>query len=518
MRNITQRDADAALRRVRALFWIVLIFGVFLRVWNIANVPSGLNQDEASMGYDAWAILRYGIDRNGTALPVHMIAWGCGQNALYAYLSMPFIAVFGLNAFSIRLVSALLASLTLPVAYLILKRFAPARTALIGMGLLAISPWHIMLSRWGLEANILPAMFAFALFFMVKALDKPGYFIPASLLFSLALYAYAPSYCVIPVFYGGAFLIFWFKKTINRKILTLGAVSFVLVAIPILLFVLTNFFKWGDIHIGPLTAPQISASEARFSSAMSGGSLVGRIDNFYQNVILQRDWTTWNTLEPYGVFYVISLPFTLLGIVSAWTKRTPLTYLLSGWLGAGLLLFVLMRSTNINRVNIVFLPLILFAAMGLADVMKRDWKRILAIVLTYCILFTGFATGYVKQYVQEQNSAFYADLGEAIQKANEAADADDTIYVTTEINMPYIFVLFYTQIPPREYLETVQIEDYEAEFRSVSTFGRYVFDTGALEASAPGLYIIPAYHAETYAQFGDEVFYCGKYIVMSITE
>lgn len=79
--------------------WPLLLFllGAVIRILYIGSIPPGLNQDEASIGYDAYSILHYGIDRNGVHLPIHLIAWGSGQNALYAYLSMPFIWLFGLT-------------------------------------------------------------------------------------------------------------------------------------------------------------------------------------------------------------------------------------------------------------------------------------------------------------------------------------------------------------------------------------------------------------------------------------
>lgn len=70
---------------------ILLLLGSLLRMVLIDNYPFGLNQDEASIGYDAYSILKYGIDRNGISFPIHLISWGSGQNSLYAYMIMPFI-------------------------------------------------------------------------------------------------------------------------------------------------------------------------------------------------------------------------------------------------------------------------------------------------------------------------------------------------------------------------------------------------------------------------------------------
>ena len=71
-------QAKAAVLRGSVPKWLpfVLIFllAAGLRLWAFGTVPGGLNQDEASIGYDAWSILHYGIDRNGIRLPVHLIA------------------------------------------------------------------------------------------------------------------------------------------------------------------------------------------------------------------------------------------------------------------------------------------------------------------------------------------------------------------------------------------------------------------------------------------------------------
>ena len=84
-------------------------------------------------------------------LPVFLVAWGSGQNALLSYLMMPFIAIFGLTTFSIRLPMAIIGGISLGIFYCLLKRMTNKKVAIIGLIFLAICPWHIMKSRWGLE-------------------------------------------------------------------------------------------------------------------------------------------------------------------------------------------------------------------------------------------------------------------------------------------------------------------------------------------------------------------------------
>ena len=68
-----------------------------LRFVALGTVPGGINSDEASSGVEALSILRTGADLWGNHLPVWFPAWGSGMNALYTYLAVPAIWLFGLN-------------------------------------------------------------------------------------------------------------------------------------------------------------------------------------------------------------------------------------------------------------------------------------------------------------------------------------------------------------------------------------------------------------------------------------
>ena len=61
------------------LFGLILILGIFARVWEFNILPPGLNQDEASSGVDAYDLLHYGVAHNGESFPVHFISFGSGH-------------------------------------------------------------------------------------------------------------------------------------------------------------------------------------------------------------------------------------------------------------------------------------------------------------------------------------------------------------------------------------------------------------------------------------------------------
>ena len=71
------------------IFSIILVISAFLRLYKLGEVPLGFQQDEASIGYDAYTLANYGIDRNGYAWPVYPITWGCGGGSpLLIYLNV----------------------------------------------------------------------------------------------------------------------------------------------------------------------------------------------------------------------------------------------------------------------------------------------------------------------------------------------------------------------------------------------------------------------------------------------
>ncbi|MBR4151027.1 MAG: glycosyltransferase family 39 protein, partial [Firmicutes bacterium] len=143
-------------RTERILAALMLTLGVLLRLAFLGALPYGLNQDEASAGYEAWALLTAGVDRCGKSWPVLFISWGSGQNVLMSYLAMPFIALFGLSEWTLRLPNAISGCLTLFVFWRLAYRCGGRRFGLLALFLLTVNPWHIMMSRWALESNLLP--------------------------------------------------------------------------------------------------------------------------------------------------------------------------------------------------------------------------------------------------------------------------------------------------------------------------------------------------------------------------
>ena len=147
---------------VDSVLLTAMAVGLLVRVWNFGDIPPGLNQDEASTAYDAYALIHHGIDRHGYRLPIMLVSWGSGMYAAAAYVAAPFIGVFGLSVWSARLPFLLAGMAALPMFFVLLRDTTNLQTARIGVVLLSLCPWHIMISRWGLDSNLFPLVFLLA--------------------------------------------------------------------------------------------------------------------------------------------------------------------------------------------------------------------------------------------------------------------------------------------------------------------------------------------------------------------
>jgi len=191
-------------------FCLFLIGVAFvLRIWHLGTIPAGFFCDEASIGYNAYTLTTTGKDEHGKSFPIFFESFGDYRPPLPFYAAVPFVAVFGLTEWSVRLASAVIGTLTVFVMYLFLKNLLWATdqkqyaglTGLIGAGMLAISPWHIHFSRFGTENIYLPLFILCAAWCFVRSIQKPWYFIPGAFFSIGACYTYLPGVILGPEFF-----------------------------------------------------------------------------------------------------------------------------------------------------------------------------------------------------------------------------------------------------------------------------------------------------------------------------
>jgi len=475
------------------LAFFLLVLGFSVRLIGIANMPSGLNQDEASIGYEAYSIMETGMDRTGHEFPVHLESWGSGQNALYAYLTIPFVRLFGLNAFSVRIVNAIFSCISLLLFFLLFRLNYNRKVALAALALFAVFPWSIMSARWGLESNILPTIFLSAVFFLAKGIiSNQKYYLLSFLLFALSLYSYGVTYFVLPLFFLLVIPYLVVNKKIGVRYLLPGFIVFIFVALPIILFVVINHLNLQPIHFWGITVPRLEANRTTVVFNLFHDNFILTLGKnavrFLSVLVLQSDGSDYNAIPMFGTIYPISLLFFIVGLFGVLKNRNfmdnALNYIFLSWL---LCSFILGTSShvNINRINIIYIPLLYFTVLGIFDVkemlqpeFRNRYKTV--VIAFYSLFFVLFCGYYILFFNENIKKDFSYGLEDAIQFAERTTSKTDSINITTQtINMPYIYVCFYNKLNPNDFRKSVKYDEETVNtgFRDVKQLGQYTFGT-----------------------------------------
>src|SRR3989338_194384 len=152
------------LKKSWQLIAIIFLAAVLNLFW-LNRVPPGLNWDEAAIGWNAKTIWHLRLDEFGTRLPISFKSFGDFKAPLYIYLTAPVVGLFGASELTVRLVSIVAGIASVAIMY-----FLSGPTAAL---LLAISPWHILLSRPALEANLALMLVLAGIWFFKEATKRP---------------------------------------------------------------------------------------------------------------------------------------------------------------------------------------------------------------------------------------------------------------------------------------------------------------------------------------------------------
>lgn len=223
----------------------IIALAFILRIYGFSINPPSLNWDEVSHGYNAYSILKTGMDEWGQVFPLsNFRAYGDYPLPLNLYITIPFIQIFGLSSFSIRFPHIILGVLTVAASYFLglgitKKKEIAILTALFA----AVDPWFVFTSRFVNQANL-------SIFFLSASMaaflfrNRSKYLLPLSIfLFGLTFYSYHTTRIFSPLL---LIAIIWIYRSeviqsfrLNRKRALLTAILLLLFLIP-LPFILIN--------------------------------------------------------------------------------------------------------------------------------------------------------------------------------------------------------------------------------------------------------------------------------------
>jgi Dolichyl-phosphate-mannose-protein mannosyltransferase len=446
--------------QISIFFFLILCIGIYVRFVDLGDMPQGLNPDEASIAIDAYYLSEYGTDRYGVSYPIHLIAWGSGQNAFYAYIILPLIALWGTGSFVVRLPMAIAGVFSLVLCYLAGKRLFNERFALLAMFCMAVSPWHIVNSRWAVESNIMPFLFLLAFTALVFSEKTNWWFVVSCGLFAVTLYSYGTTYVAVPFFLLLVIPMLLKSDRITTSQLVWGAGVFVLLALPIGLFLVVNTFELPSIHIGTVTIPRLPV-EPRYEtmSVAFGKNVISTLWNnarvMWRLLLLQSDDYPWNFVEPFGYFYKVTFPFLFAGFLLMLPLRGRSELRVERWLIAAWFLAALAvglaHPVNLTRLNIIQMPVIFCMAMFIYWLDKKVPNLLPAFVTIVLVAFLLFLNSYFgEEYRKKTANMFNLGIIPAMEYAVE--ETDSLVCVTDQNYALYIYALLSQKYEPADYV------------------------------------------------------------------
>ncbi len=149
-------------------FWLVLgiTFVAFvLRLWQLGQLPPGWRDDEL---INSLVISQHVLDGN---LAVYY-ADASGHEALYHALNAIMLGLFGANWVGIRLLSAFLGTLTVPLTFQVGRKLFGRWVGFTAAAGLTVSFWGLMYARFGLRHILMPMLTLATFYFFWRGFQK----------------------------------------------------------------------------------------------------------------------------------------------------------------------------------------------------------------------------------------------------------------------------------------------------------------------------------------------------------
>lgn len=484
------------MKKVLLFLTILTLLGGFLRFYYFTRNPVSLTIDEVAFGYNAYSILKSGKDEYGKFMPLSFKSTGDYKNPIPIYSMIPSIAFFGLNEFSIRFPTALLATLSIPLFYLFFMEITSSiKISLVATSLLTISPWYIYYSRY-VSDHLIAAFLVILgtlLFFKMQRNGKWFWALGSAIFLILSMYTYYAERLFVPLL----ILLFVLTKRENlkqnKKALSIFIISSFILVLPI---VFSNIF-------GPDRArAQMTwiGNDIEFTRNVAVKSLTEIPFFGSQNLLLFNFWARkyLNYFDPtflfsnglnmtsrgsygLGVLYLFEIPWLILGIIALIKKKIKNKNLIILWILIGLLPASLTNNEQHPGRTFFILPmLLLISAYGAVEFFKiiNFNSRILRnIIFASFLMFFVWNIAqmlliYCVHFPRQRGEAFMEGTKESVEYAlankNKYTEIVFDPYRGIEapyiVNIPHMYILFYSKYDPYTY-------QTENKIRSDGSFG-----------------------------------------------
>lgn len=515
-------------------YWLVIVIlflASFLRFYRLDSYPA-LNADEASIGYDAYSLIKTGMDQHGNPWPIHFQSFNDYKPGLYVYIVLPFVKVLGLNEWAVRIPGAAIGVLTVLVLYLLVKElFKDEFTAIISAAFLGISPWHIQFSRGGWEVNVATFLILLGVYMFIKAVKKPGIlsFTYSLLPFALSLYTYHSARVIAPVLGIGLTIIYRkeiFRRS-NEKVLIISVLIFLAFLFPLARDVIKGDVLSRAAGVGLFADPgPINRINEQRGEHGNPNSIISKVIHnkvvnyglaFLENwsahyhglfLFISGDDIQRDKVPETGEMYLTDIIFLLVGLAYIFRNfaKYPKAYgLVVLWLLiAPIAAALTFQAPHALRAQNMIIPLVIVSSVGFVALwrwlLKLGFKKLgmtlgFLIILLMVWQFTRYEHMYWVHMSKEYPYSSQYGLKELVSYVSANQDKYHQIVITDRYDQPYILFLFYMKYPPEKFQfhHTLSVRD-EFGFSTVREFGMYSFisftDWGSMQGAYPGSLLV----------------------------
>lgn len=507
-----------AIKAEGIIYGLIFLLALFLRVYRLNDLPYGIHMDEAGMGYDAYSLANWGLDRYYKFYPVYFINFGGGQSVLYGYSCAFLLKFFKLSVTLLRTPAVISGMMTWLFGTLLIKENIGRRAGIAGSLLLAVCPCFILISRLGMDCFWFSGMASVSLYCLTKAIQAGKsrkatvLYVTAGVLLGISLYTYALSWLVIPLSLMITILYLLYEKKITWLQIAGMGVPLALLAAPLIALLIINTFKLPEIATVHFTIPRLPEYRG---AEVSLKNVINNIPKLFQTLFFYDEWR-YNSVLTWFSMYVLSVPFSIYGMMihakdlkkelerRECTGRTVVWF----WVIAQICMGLSIEGPNVNKLNGVYVGLLFFTVLGLKtcleNILSEKGKRIFisGTAAVYAIFAVSFIHYYFTQYTQETHPLYlFCDTYEDILENWKDVIGDKTVYSDSS----YIFYALGKEISPME----LQLVEKGSKSRDHVQFGL------PKEVDENGFYLLfwNQSEAETLAENGFTIEEAGKFTI-----
>lgn len=484
------------MRNTKFLLFCIVALAIFLRLFRLSEVPPGVNRDEASIGFTAASLLQTGRDEYGHVWPLSFQSFGDWKLPLYIYTTIPIVAILGMSELAVRLPSAIAGIATVIVTFFLVHEFFRSwRLSLLSTFLLAISPWHLHLSRVESESNVAVLLTATGFLLLLRSFHKHIFTIPAAFLLALTYYTYHGNHITTTLLVLG-FIPLYFREIAKSKHFRYAALLFIILVGFILYHTLLGADKTKLSGIGVLgdpfvvheriELPRSDHDTAAFVATLVHNRLTYTLETVTKNYVksfspeflfISGGTNRAHNIPNFGNMYLVEVPFLLLGlfVLLINRKKKPFLFLLWWILVSPVAASITRDAPHTNRMFAIFPALPIVVALGLDFLMRKRIVLVL-IVFLYAINIAVYLDRYYIHFPKIEAVAWGVGYKELLNYINQPVQQSKTVIMANPETSPYIFLAFYGNVDPGLFQKKVERYDPTPDgFYHVRVFGRYQF-------------------------------------------